>query len=195
MPAEKPDDASTAGAPPEIEIEIEPASGAGASAESASPSDELPPIPADDELPPPEDDSTITDAPVLAPPEADVIEIPVPESPASTRPAPAPSPVAVPKLTLVGESGARLSMNVTTALGKHNGKVLSDEARFMDTKQLTLEKTATGWQVIPNTAAPNETLLNNQAINEPRPLQAGDVLAVGRESKGVVKMKMTVQLG
>ena len=50
-----------------------------------------------------------------------------------------------------------------------------------------------GWQVVPNTAAPNETLLNGRKIDGTTPLSTGDVLAVGREAKGIVKLPLEVR--
>jgi serine/threonine protein kinase len=43
------------------------------------------------------------------------------------------------KLVLVSESGQRLSMNVSTNLGKNNCQAFGEEARFLDSKQMTLE--------------------------------------------------------
>jgi hypothetical protein len=100
----------------------------------------------------------------------------------------------------VSESGQRLSILITTTLGKGLCKsFFGDEgAQFMDIEQMTLKKTydkfSHDWKVIPNASAVNETMLNGRAITGSERLSSGDVLGVGRESKGIVKMRMTVEL-
>jgi len=39
----------------------------------------------------------------------------------------------------------------------------------------------------------NETLVNGEALAAPRPLREGDVLAVGRQAKGITKLPLTVR--
>ena len=39
----------------------------------------------------------------------------------------------------------------------------------------------------------NETLVNGEALTVPRPLRQGDLIAVGRKAKGIVKMPLTVR--
>jgi len=51
------------------------------------------------------------------------------------------------------------------------------------------------WQVVPVPGTPNETLVNGEAVAAPRPLREGDVLAVGRQAKGVVKLPLVVRAG
>lgn len=69
-----------------------------------------------------------------------------------------------------------------------------DDKRFWDhTKQFELRKTHTGWSVVPNTAAANETMLNGRAVASETEIQAGDVIGVGREAKGIVKTPITVR--
>jgi hypothetical protein len=47
--------------------------------------------------------------------------------------------------------------------------------------------------VAPVAGTPNETLLNGEILAAPRPLHDGDVLAVGRKAKGIVKLPLTVR--
>ena len=39
----------------------------------------------------------------------------------------------------------------------------------------------------------NETLVNGEALIAPRALRQGDLIAVGRQAKGVIKMPLTVR--
>ena len=41
--------------------------------------------------------------------------------------------------------------------------------------------------------APNETLVNGQAITKARVLKQGDQIAVSRETKGIVKLPLLVR--
>jgi len=102
------------------------------------------------------------------------------------------------KLVLVSESGQRLSMNVSTNLGKNNCQAFGEEARFLDSKQMTLEKDdADGsWRIVHNSDAPNDTTLNQLAVTvTSESLKKGDVLNVGRVSNGVFKLPLTVEQG
>jgi hypothetical protein len=57
-----------------------------------------------------------------------------------------------------------------------------------------VERLAGGrWQVAPVAGTANETLLNGDVLAAPRPLHDGDVLAVGRKAKGIVKLPLTVR--
>jgi hypothetical protein len=70
-----------------------------------------------------------------------------------------------------------------------------EDARFMDSvRQFALERRADGWWVVPNTGATNETLLNGKALAAPARLAEGDVLGVGREAKGIVKLPIQVSV-
>ena len=50
-----------------------------------------------------------------------------------------------------------------------------------------------GRQVVPVVGTTNETLLNGAAITSPQPLREGDVIAVGREAKGIAKLPLTAR--
>lgn len=96
-------------------------------------------------------------------------------------------------LCLVDASGHALTIGVRTELGKHMLGSFGEDARHWHSPQCTIEREASGgWRVIPNTAAPNATMLNGRAICLPSPLGLGDVLAVGNPTKGITKMPLTV---
>ncbi len=107
-----------------------------------------------------------------------------------------PEPVAAAaSLELTGENGRAMRINIRTGIGKYNGRLFGEDARFLHREQFVLERSEDGaWMVVPNTDAPNDTLLNGKAITEPSRLQEGDVLAVGRESRGIVKLPMKVHI-
>jgi eukaryotic-like serine/threonine-protein kinase len=89
-----------------------------------------------------------------------------------------------------------MTVGVRTPVGKHVVRQFGDDSNVWDTEQLVLERAAGGgWQVVPGTGTTNETLLNGEAITEPRPLHEGDVIAVGRAEKGISKLPLTVKAG
>ena len=49
------------------------------------------------------------------------------------------------------------------------------------------------WVVSPIGEAVNETLVNGETLTMSRPLRQGDLIAVGRRAKGIVKMPFTVR--
>ena len=138
-------------------------------------------------------------AAVTTPPAADAA--------ADIAPAPAPAPeTAFPaptaegagnslqsqRIQLTSESGRSMAIGVRTPLGKHAVRQFGDEYVHWDTEQCTIERGPDGnWQVVPSPDTTNETLLNGAAITTPQPLREGDVIAVGRESKGIVKLPLT----
>ena len=96
----------------------------------------------------------------------------------------------------MGESGQSISVGVRTPLGKHMVRQFGEDFNVWDTEQFTVEKGADGaWQVVPRAGTTNDTLLNGEAITDPRPLREGDVLAVGRAEKGIAKLPLTVRAG
>lgn len=99
------------------------------------------------------------------------------------------------RLVLVSDSGATLDIGIRTDVGTHILRKMGDDSRFVDKKQFTLEKRSDGWTIIPNTSAKNETILNGKAITEDTVLASDDVIGIGRESKGIVKLPMKVQIG
>ena len=88
---------------------------------------------------------------------------------------------------------SELTFNLPTPLTRRLLRSLGNETRFLDSEQQALfEPREDGWYVVPNAAAPNETLLNGETVLTDVRLQAGDVLAVGRAAKGIVKLPLTV---
>ncbi|MGZ8412117.1 MAG: protein kinase domain-containing protein [Gemmatirosa sp.] len=128
-----------------------------------------------------------TAAPVKAAPAKPVAT----EAPA---PAPARAPITSERVQLVGEGGRALQLGVRTEIGKHLARQFGSDAEFWDARQCVLERLPDGrWQLAPLAGAVNETLLNGEALAGPRPLRDGDVIAVGRQAKGVVKLPLTVR--
>jgi hypothetical protein len=105
-------------------------------------------------------------------------------------------PLRADRIQLTGESGQSISVGVRTPLGKHMVRQFGEDSNVWDTEQCTLERGADGaWQVVPQAGTTNETLLNGEAVTEPRPLREGDVIAVGRAAKGIAKLPLTVRAG
>lgn len=121
-----------------------------------------------------------------------------PEAPPAGTPTPTPPPPSAPlsgnPLELVGETGTTLRCSTRTDLGKTVWAPTGPDAqRFLDVKQCTVAKNDSGqWVLTPNPSAPNETLINAKAVTAPTVLRQGDAVAVGRESKGIVKLPMHV---
>ncbi|HEU4882668.1 MAG TPA: hypothetical protein VFT45_10495, partial [Longimicrobium sp.] len=126
-------------------------------------------------------------APVEAAPVA------VPAAPAATG---AGGPLLTDRIQLVGESGHVMTLGVRTPLGKHIVRQFGEDANVWDAEQLVIERGADGaWLVVPGLATTNETLLNGMAITTPQVVQSGDVIAVGREAKGIARLPLTVRAG
>ena len=101
------------------------------------------------------------------------------------------------KLLLVDDaSGGKVTFGVETKVGKSLLRQFGDDHRFYHSEQYTLAKDSEGsWQVIPDEAAPNDTMYNGKKITETVRLEPGGQLAVGREEKGIIKLPLTVQEG
>ncbi|MDQ3522756.1 MAG: protein kinase [Gemmatimonadota bacterium] len=98
------------------------------------------------------------------------------------------------RIQLAGESGVMLNLGVRTPLGKHICRQFGPDSSFWDTEQCVLERGPEGaWQVVPRPGTTNETLLNGEPIDGPRPLHDGDTIAVGRAAKGISKLPLTVR--
>ena len=94
----------------------------------------------------------------------------------------------------MGEGGKALQLGVRTQLGKHVVRQFGADAEFWDATQCTLERLPDGrWRVTPAPGTANETLLNGEVLAAPQPLADGDVLAVGRKAKGIVKLPLRVR--
>jgi eukaryotic-like serine/threonine-protein kinase len=136
----------------------------------------------------------------------DAAPVPFPPPAAASEPTPAAERTSSPSATgdeallrsqrieLTGESGRSMSLGVRTPLGKHAVRQFGDDFVHWDTEQCTLERRPDGvWQVVPAAGTTNETLLNGVAIAAPQPLCENDVIAVGREAKGIAKLPLTVR--
>jgi len=98
-------------------------------------------------------------------------------------------------LTLTDRRGKSIALRIRTSVGKYLVKTFGDDSRFWESEQFVLQPEADGsWTIRPNPSAGNETMLNGKAITSPCSLKTGDILAVGRESKGVTKLPLTVQI-
>ena len=97
-------------------------------------------------------------------------------------------------MRLVGEGGRTLDIGVRTEIGKHLARQFGSDAEFWDARQCIVERRADGqWQVTPVAGTPNETLLNGDVLQTARVVRDGDVLAVGRKAKGIVKLPLTLR--
>ena len=86
-----------------------------------------------------------------------------------------------------------MTIGVRTPLGKHAVRQFGDDFAVWDAEQCALERGNDGtWLIVPKAGTTNETLLNGAAITAPQPLREGDVIAVGREAKGIAKLPLTV---
>ncbi len=144
-------------------------------------------------------------APPPAPPVAAAPPPPPPPAPAPPPPAPAPAaprvsvggggaPLSSDRIQLVGESGQAMMVGVRTPLGKHIVRQFGEDFNVWDAEQAVVERGPDGvWRVTPVVGTTNETLLNGAAITSPQPLREGDVIAVGREAKGIAKLPLTAR--
>ncbi|MDB5744078.1 MAG: hypothetical protein JWR68_2393 [Polaromonas sp.] len=118
-----------------------------------------------------------------------------PSAPASTS---APRTVAEPitsnRLELTGPDGRTVQIGVRTELGKALARQFGPDGEFWDNRQCVIERNAgRQWVVSPVAGTTNETLLNGQALTAPRALRHGDLIAVGRQAKGVIKLPLTAR--
>jgi len=93
-------------------------------------------------------------------------------------------------------NGQVIHANLDLTVGRGNARVLGEDSQFLDEAQFKLVRVeGAGWFVEPNPQARNETLLNRKAITARTLLKNDDVLGVGREATGVLKLPMTVKIG
>jgi eukaryotic-like serine/threonine-protein kinase len=132
---------------------------------------------------------TSTGAPPVSKPES--VSVPKPSTPIPVPMSAAPAGQAQLTLNL---GGGKLEFNITTQVGKALCKSLGEDAKYMSDPQFTLKRLGPGQWVVTPAAAANETLLNGKAVTGETPIKTGDVLAIGREAKGIVKLPMTVTI-
>ncbi|MBL62958.1 MAG: hypothetical protein CMI30_06055 [Opitutae bacterium] len=129
----------------------------------------------DDQTPEEEQDEKIADLPAPPPPLP-----PLPSSQAA--------------LTLTSGDKS-LSLNITTKLSATLVRQFGEDSQYWDEDwQMTTEKRDNEWYLVPNTSATNETLLNGQTVTSPVKLSDGDEIGAGRQSKGVIKLPLTVEM-
>jgi eukaryotic-like serine/threonine-protein kinase len=112
-----------------------------------------------------------------------------------TRPTPTNrEPLVCDGIELVSANGRILQIGVRTELGKAVVRQLGIDGEFWDNRQCVVERSPTRqWTVTPVAGSVNDTLVNGKTLAGPRPLLQGDVIAVGRQEKGVVKLPLTVR--
>jgi serine/threonine protein kinase len=103
-------------------------------------------------------------------------------------------PIVSDRIELLGPDGSSLRVGVRTELGKGLVRQFGPDGDFWDNRQCVLERNSKRqWVVSPIGEAINETLVNGETLTMSRPLRQGDLIAVGRKAKGVVKMPLTVR--
>ncbi|HEX2543056.1 MAG TPA: protein kinase [Caldimonas sp.] len=104
------------------------------------------------------------------------------------------APITAAALELVGPDGRSLRIGVRTVLGKALVRQFGPDGEFWDNRQCVLERSSAGqWLVAPVDDPTNETLVNGQTLASARVLREGDVIAVGRQAKGIAKMPLTAR--
>jgi eukaryotic-like serine/threonine-protein kinase len=102
---------------------------------------------------------------------------------------------AVGPIELHATNGKMLHANVDVVIGKRLCHDFGEDAKFLDECQMKIVRVEkSGWFVEPNLKAANETILNGKSVVVRTPLRSGDVLGVGRESRKIIKLPMTVQV-
>ncbi|HYQ31396.1 MAG TPA: hypothetical protein VER04_29390, partial [Polyangiaceae bacterium] len=103
-------------------------------------------------------------------------------------------PLASDTIELLGNDGRSLQISVRTELGKAIVRQFGPEGEFWENRQCVVERSAgRQWIVSPVPGTINETLVNGKTLTAPRALLQGDVIAVGREAKGVLKLPLTAR--
>jgi hypothetical protein len=86
-----------------------------------------------------------------------------------------------------------IQLGVRTEIGKQLARQFGSDAEFWDARQCIIERRPDRhWQIAPVSGTANETLLNGEILTAPQPLREGDVIAVGRKAKGIVKLPLRV---
>ena len=91
----------------------------------------------------------------------------------------------------------KMNFNITTLLNKRTVILFADEDNrkvWDNNHQMTLFKEGNDWFVIHNINAVNETLINGEIVESEQKLKQGDILAIGRASKGIIRMPMRVEI-
>jgi serine/threonine protein kinase len=114
-------------------------------------------------------------------------------------PPPPPLPLPLPPngpltLSLDGhEITANISFTANRNWVKHQLKV-GDDARFWDIdKQFEFRRTSSGWELVPNVSAANDTVINDKKVTSPTRLKLGDRVGVGRAEKRIYKTMISIK--
>jgi hypothetical protein len=103
-------------------------------------------------------------------------------------------PIVANAVELVAPGGKALRIAVRTELGKLLMRQFGSDSEFWDDRQCVIERGVDGrWVVTPFVAATNQTLVNGRALSASRVLSQGDLIAVGNEAKGIVKLPLAVR--
>jgi hypothetical protein len=103
-------------------------------------------------------------------------------------------PLVTDGIELLAADGRALHIGVRTELGKALVRQLGADGEFWDDRQCVLERQAgRQWVVSPVAGTTNETLVNGKTLRSPYPLRQGDLIAVGRQDKGVIKLPLTAR--
>ena len=115
-------------------------------------------------------------------------------APPATAPRPAREPIVADGIELRGPNGRALQIGVRTELGKALVRQFGPDGEFWDNRQCVIERNSgRQWVVSPIRGTTNETLVNGETLVAPRALRHGDLIAVGRQAKGVSKMPLAVR--
>lgn len=110
----------------------------------------------------------------------------------------APKPVDTPSSSTIAlrhvDSGKSIVMHMKTVIGRVVCRQFGEDSQFWTDPQFTLNRDGEEWVVVPDGSAKNETMLNGVAITSSQTLKDGDELAVGRESKGILKLPLAVKI-
>ena len=103
-------------------------------------------------------------------------------------------PIRSEAMELAGPDGRSVQIGVRTELGKALVRQFGPDGEFWDHRQCVVERNSgRQWVVSPLAGTANETLVNGQALTAPRALRHGDLIAVGRQAKGIIKMPLTAR--
>jgi serine/threonine protein kinase len=104
------------------------------------------------------------------------------------------APLVSETLELLAPGSRSLTIRIRTELGKTLMRQFGPDAEFWDSRQCVIDRSSNGqWILSPASSATNETLLNGRAITATCVLSEGDLIAVGREAKGIAKLPLTVR--
>lgn len=107
----------------------------------------------------------------------------------------APATGSASRISLAASVGEPLVFGISTSVGRHLVRRFGEDCRYFHDWQFTLHRDGSGcWMVEPNLKAPNSTLLNGRTVSSPMPISSGDVIAVGNESTGVIKLPLVVSM-